>query len=123
MVYTILISIVFVAELIIAIAIIQALVKFDKKILSLDTTLTEITPGIKDVSSLIKKISEQWVILAQDFVNKAKRDSEDLLLKQFSKILVGLLVLSLNFKFVKRIRKSKITKTVVKGWSLIENMV
>jgi len=123
MVYTILISIVFIAELIIAIAIIQALVKFDKKILSLDTTLTEITPGIKDVSSLIKKISEQWVILAQDFVNKAKRDSEDLLLKQFSKILVGLLVLSLNFKFVKRIRKSKITKTVVKGWSLIENMV
>lgn len=123
MVYTILISIVFVAELIIANAIIQTLVKFDKKILSLDTTITEITPGIKDVSSLIKKISEQWVILAQDFVNKAKRDSEDLLLKQFSKILVGLLVLSLNFKFVKRIRKSKITKTVVKGWSLIENMV
>ena len=123
MVYTILISIVFVAELIIANAIIQALVKFDKKILSLDATITEITPGIKDVSSFIKKISEQWVILAQDFVNKAKRDSEDLLLKQFSKILVGLLVLSLNFKFVKRIRKSKITKTVVKGWSLIENMV
>lgn len=123
MVYTILISIVFIAELIIAITIIQSLIKLDKKVLNLNLTLVKLNPKIKDISSLITKISEQWVIITQDFVDKTKKESEDILLKQLSKFLVGLLVLSLNFKFVKKIRKSKLTKTLVKGWSFLENMV
>ena len=123
MVYTILISIVFIAELIIAITIIQNLLKLDKVILELDETITTTSSGVKDVCILIRKISEQWEILAQDFVDRTKEEAENVMLKQFSKLLVSLLVLNLNFKFVQKIRKSKITKTLAKGWSFLENMV
>jgi len=123
MVYTILISIVFIAELIITITIIQNLLRLDKAILEFNNTITEIQPGIKDVSELARKISEQWQILAGDFVEKTKRNSEDIMLKHLSKILMSILILNLNFKIVKKIRKSKVTKMFVKGWSFLENMV
>ena len=123
MVYTILISIVFIAELIITITIIQNLLRLDKAVLEFNNTITEIQPGIKDVSELARKISEQWQILAEDFVEKTKRNSEDIMLKHLSKILMSILILNLNFKIVKKIRKSKVTKMFVKGWSFLENMV
>ena len=123
MVYTILISIVFIAELIITITIIQNLLRLDKAILEFNNTITEIRPGIKDVSELARKISEQWQILAEDFVEKTKRNSEDIMLKHLSKILMSILILNLNFKIVKKIRKSKVTKILAKGWSFLENMV
>ena len=123
MVYTILISIVFIAELIIAITIIQNLIKFDNKILSLNTYLSEIKPSIADVSNLSKKISGQMVILSQDFIDKTKENSEDILCKYLSKLLISLLIISLNFKVIKQIRKSQITRILAKGWSFVENMV
>lgn len=123
MVYTFLISVVFIAELIIMVAILQNLVKLDKSILDLNDTLTTTKPGIKDVSMLLRKISEQWVILSQDFVDRARENGEEILIKQISKLLMGILVLNLNFKIVKRIRKSKITKFLAKGYSLVESMI
>ena len=123
MVYTFLISVVFIAELIITITIIQNLLRLDKVILELCETFSETRSGIKDVSELIRKISEQWKILAQEFIDKAKQNSEEIALKQLSKILLSLLVVNLNFKLIKKIRKSKITKIFMKGWSFIENMV
>ncbi len=123
MVYTILISIVFIAELIIAITILQNLSRLDKAVLEFDKTVTTIALGIKDVCELSRKITEQWEILAQDFVDKTKRDSEDFMLRHLFKGLIGILVLNLNIKFIKKIRKSKITKTLVKGWSILESMV
>lgn len=123
MIYTILISIVFIAELIITTSIIRGLLKFDKYLISFDSDITRHKSNIKDISVLVKKISEQSIILAEDFVIKTKEKSEDILLKQLTKVLVALLVLSLNFKIIKEIRKSKITKTLVKGFSFLENMV
>ena len=123
MVYTILISIVFIAELIIAITIIQNILRLDKIVLKLDEQLLDSRTGIKDISELTRKISEQWKILAQDFVDNTRRDSEEILLKQFSKMLIGLLVINLNFKFINKIKKSRITKTLAKGLSFLENMV
>lgn len=123
MIYTIFIAIVFIAEIIIAITICQNLLKLNKAVIELDEYLALHKATIKDVSDLSKKISEQWFILAEDFVDRIKRNGEDFMLKQFSKILIGLFILSLNFKFVNKIKKSKITKTLAKGWSLIENMV
>ena len=123
MVYTILISIVFIAELIITITIIQNLLRLDKAILEFNNTITEIQPGIKDVSELARKISEQWQILAEDFVEKTKRNSEDIMLKYLSKIFMSILIVNLNFKIVKKIRKSKVTKILARGWSFLENMV
>lgn len=123
MIYTILITVVFIAELIIAITIIKFLISLDNKIIKNDELLTQVAPSIKDISVLSRKITSQWVILSQDFVDKVKKDSEEKFLKLFSKFLVGLLVLNLNFKIVKKIKKSKITKSFVKGWSLLESMV
>ena len=123
MIYTFLISIVFIAEIVIAIAVINFLIRIDKKIIAIDNNLLEMRPKISDISELTRKISEQIQILAKDYVEKIKEDSEELLLRRLSKILMGLLVLNLNFKIVKQIRKSKITKTLVRGFNLLENMV
>ena len=123
MIYTILISIVFIAELIITISIIQCLLKLDKYLISIDSDITRHKSNIKDISVLVKNISEQSIILAENFAIKTKEKGEEILLKQLTKVLVGLLVLSLNFKIIKKIRKSKITKTLVKGFSFLENMV
>lgn len=123
MVYTILISVVFVAELIITFAIIQNLIKLDKLILSFDETLNSTKSGLKDISVLMRKISEQWIVLATDFIENIKEGSEELFLQKFSKALVTLLVINLNFKFIKSLKKSKLTKTLAKGFLLLENMV
>lgn len=123
MVYTILISIVFIAELIIFFAVMQKLFQADKKILNMDKKLTQNKSCIEDICTLVCKISEQWVILAEEFVDRIKEKSENLLLKQLSKMLITILLINLNFKFIKKIRNSKITKTLAKGFSLLENMV
>ena len=76
MLYTILISIVFIAELIIATASIQNLLRLDKIIINADETVTAATPGIKDISELIRKISEQSIELSENFVQKIKDKEE-----------------------------------------------
>ena len=123
MVYTILISVVFVAELIITITVFQNLSRLDKVILGLNDTVVETRLGIRDISVLLRKISEQWLILAQDFVNKTKQNTEEALLSRFSKLLVSLFVVNINFKLFKKIRNSRLTKIFVRGWSFIENVV
>ena len=97
--------------------------RLDKYLISIDSDITRHKSNIKDISVLVKNISEQSIVLADDFVIKTREKSEGILLKQLTKVLVGLLVLSLNFKIIKKIRKSKITKTLVKGFSFLENMV
>ena len=123
MVYTILISVVFVAELIIVVTIIQNLLKLDKYILNLDDSILSTRDGIKDICDLSRKISEQYVILVNDFVDRTKRNSEDILLKNLSKTILSIILLKLNFKFINRIRKSKLSKIISKGYSFIESMI
>lgn len=123
MVYTILISIVFIAELIIAITVIQNILKLDKAVIILNERITALKPSILDISMLTRKISEQLEIISQDIFDKAKENAENIFLKQFSKALLGMLVVRFNFKLVKNIRKSKIAKIVTKSLSILENMV
>lgn len=123
MVYTILISIVFIAELIIAITIIQNLLKLDKKILNFDEILAKKKSTIKDIFILLNKISEQTKVLAEDFVNKTKENAENMSLKLLSKLLISVLLLKLNFKLVKKIQQSKFTKLFARSWSILETMV
>ena len=123
MVYTILISIVFIAELIITITTLQNLIKLDKCIIQLDETISEAKPSIKDISTLLRKISKQWVIISQNFVDNARADGEEFLLRKISKILMGFFILNLNLKFIKRIQKNKVVKMLSKGWSLLESMI
>ena len=96
MVYTILISIVFIAELIIAVTVIQNLLRLDKKVIELNDIVCESRGSVSDISVLMRKISEQWVVLSRDFVDKTKADSEALFLKQLSKIFLSVFVLKLN---------------------------
>ena len=123
MIYTILISIVFIADLIITISIFRTLLKIDKYVISLNSDIAKNKSPINDISILVNKISAQGVILVEDFVGKTKEKSEDILLRQIFKFLLALIVLSFNFRIIKKIRKSKITKTLVKGFSFLENMV
>ena len=123
MVYTILITIVFIAELIIMITIIQNLLRLDRVLSELNNSIMTAKPTIKDICELTRKISEQCEYLAKDFVYKTKKNSEDLLLRQISKTMISLLIVSFNFKIINKLRKSKITKTLIKGLSLLENMI
>lgn len=123
MIFTFLISIVFIAELIIAIALLKILFNLDKKVLEINLKLVNSKDSINEVCILARKISVQLKILSQDFVDKIKDKSENILLKNLSKILISVVLLNLNFKVVKKMRKSKLVKTLAKGFNLIENMV
>ena len=72
MVYTFLISIVFIAELIIVITVFQNLLRLDKKVNEFNEIVTESRNSITDISVLTRKISEQWVVLSKDFVDKMR---------------------------------------------------
>ena len=123
MLYTFLISIVFIAEVIIGLTLIIYLLKFDKAVLALNETVSEIKPGIREISVLSKNISEQLVELANRFVKRIKYEQEEMILRGLSKLLISLLVVKINIKAVNKFRKSKIAKVLGKGLSLLENMV
>ncbi len=123
MVYTILISIVFIAEIIITITILQNLIKLDKVVLDYSETVKQANPLIKDVANLSKKVSEQIIELAEHFVYKLKKDQEDIFLRFLSKILMILLLLKINSKAINAFRKSKSGKLIIKGLTMLGNMV
>ena len=123
MVYTILISIVFIAELVILVALITNLLKLDRLILSLDKTVSEAQPGICDISKLSYKISEQCVELAEDWVENYRLKQEDMTLKILNKLLIGLVLWKINSKAIKNFRRSKLGKTIVRGFRLVQNMI
>ena len=123
MIYTFLISIVFIAEIIIAIAIIQSLHRLDKTVLEFDATIQAAKSGVEDIANLSKNISYQLVELAEQFVEKFKQNQEDNFLKNLSKILMTLLLLKINSKTINKFRKTKVVKVLGRGLSLLENMV
>lgn len=123
MLYTILITIVFIAELIITFTLIRALIKFDKMCLVADEILTEVNPKVKEISGLCAKISEQLVEFAEDFRAKIKQKEEDTTLKILNKTLVAILLWKINSKTIRKIRSSKYFRTISKGFNLIQSMV
>ena len=123
MIYTFLISMVFIAEIIIAVSLIQVLLRLDKAILGVNEIVTLAKPGIKDISDLVKKISEQTVEFSKRFKEKVSRNSEEIILMRLFKFAITFLLVKANIKIVQKIRKSKITKAIAKGLSLLEIMV
>ena len=123
MVYTFLISVVFIAEIIIAVTLFQVLIKFDKAVIDLNETVVLAKPSIKDISDLVKKISEQYKEFAEQFAQKVAKNSEEIIFYRLLKVLLGYLLIKSNIKFVQKFRKSKITKALAKGLSLLEIMV
>ena len=123
MIFTFLITIVFIAEIIIAIAIIHRLLLLDKAVIELKSTLEIAKPKLCDICSLVRNISEQWIDLSEDFVEKFKTKGEDITLRILSKLLIAMILWKLNSKAIKRIRNSRTYKILGKGLSLLENVV
>ena len=123
MLYTILITVVFIAELIITLTIIRALWKFDKILISADSLISEAKPGIRDITELGSKISEQLVEFAEDFCSKAEEKKENTLVNILNKSLIALLLWKLNSKTIRKIRRSKYFRLASKGFNLIQNMI
>lgn len=115
--------IVFIAEIIIAYTLFNKLLILDKSILHLNNTLSGLNPEICEISVLIRKISAQYVEFAHEFEIKIINKRNDSIIKQLNKILVALLLMKLNFKFIKKIRKSKPFKVMCKGLSILKYVV
>lgn len=112
MIFTFLISIVFIAELIIVAAIISTLKRWQKNIRNLNLTLAYLKPSIRDICVLARKISGQIVEFTEDFVQRQK----DNVLQNLSRVLLGAV-------FLRRFKKSKALKLIGKGLSLLEIVV
>ena len=123
MIFTIFISIVFIAELIITFAIIFNLIKLSKKINNLNNIIAELKSSIKDVCELIRKISEQYVEFSIDAIEKFKQNQDVYMAKLLTKALAMILIWKFNLKAINRIKKTKVYKICTKGLSLIEFMV
>ena len=89
MIFTILISIVFVAELIIAFTVFSALRRWSKKVNELNLTLSYLKPSIKDICELTRKISEQLVEFSERFVEKINSKGEELVIRQISRMVLS----------------------------------
>ena len=123
MVYTILISIVFIAEIIIAVTVIQNILRLDKAVIELNKMAEEANPKFHELFCLVKKISEQSVELSKDFAIRFKEKQEAFALKNLSKLLIVILLLKINSRAINAFRKSRAGKFIVKGLSMLGNMV
>ena len=90
MVFYILISIVFIAEIIIALTVILNLIKVDKFCNDMNNLLTEINPKIKDICQISRKISEQMLEFSPIIAENIKTFFINLLKDQLKSMLAGL---------------------------------
>ena len=112
MIFTFLISIVFIAELIIAAAILLNLKRLGKAVRNLDLTVNYLKPSLKEVCVLARKISAQVLEITEDFVERQK----DSFMNHIARVILSAL-------FLRRFRKSKAFKLISKGLSILEIVV
>ena len=123
MVFVILISIVFIAELIIAFSIIINLVKLDKNINEATVFIDNFNPKLKEVLELMSKISAQVAELVPIWVDNLKKERDKIILNQTKSLISGILFWSINIKVINRLRKTKIIKALWKGLTLVQNVL
>lgn len=123
MIFTFLISIVFVAELIITIAIMSVLLRWDRSINNFNELVIAISPKINEVANLIRMISMQLRELSVRFVEKVNSSKEQVLTIMLANIVTTLFFYRLNVKFFKNIRRAKLYRTLSRGLSLLQLMV
>lgn len=123
MVFVILISIVFIAELIIAFSIIINLVKLDKNINEATVFIDDFNPRLKEVLELMSKISVQVAELIPIWVENLKKERDKIILNQTKSLISGILFWSINIKVINRLRKTKIIKALWKGLTLVQNVL
>ena len=114
---------VFIAELIVAFTLIKKLLEFDKLILNANEIIVEAKSKIKEIGYLIKKISFQYVEFSYDFVAKVEEQRDKSIINQLNKIIIAILLLRMNSKFMRKIIRSKQFKLLSKGLSLLQYVV
>ena len=87
MLFYFLISIVFIAEVIIALALILCLVSIDKKIKAFDDFIEDVKPSIKGLMITVRKISKQLLELAPMIAVQAKLFFSNMIKEQIKNIL------------------------------------
>ena len=123
MVFVILISIVFIAELIIAFTVVSNLVKLDKCINESILFLEEAKPKLKELLEIVKKISEQLLELIPVWVENLKKERDKIILEQTRSLISTILFWSINIKVINRLRKTKLAKVAWKGLTLLQNVI
>ncbi len=123
MVFVILISIVFVAELIIAFSVITNLIKFDKRIKRAAQFLEEAEPRLKELLVVVQKISAQILELIPVWLATLRQERDKIILNQAKSLISTILFWSINIKVINRIRKSKLAKAVWQGLTLVQNVI
>lgn len=123
MIFKFLISIVFIAELIIAFAVFNKLYKINKDIIFLNNFLENSKNDLREILILTKKISAQIFTLSRNYVNKFREQNEINLLNKINNIVLSLLLWKLNHKIIKKIRRNKTFKMLSKGFILVQNMI
>jgi len=113
MIFNLLISIVFIAELIIAFTIILNLIKLDKSVNNVSEVIAEITPSVRELMETARKLSEQFAELAPYWADKIKTISLEFLLSNLKGLLAGAAIFSIKKKFkLKRIVGLRLLKIV-----------
>ena len=123
MVYKIFTAIVFIAEIIIAYTIFSKLVMLDKLILKADKVLTYSKLSLKEISRLISQIAAQCVEFAEDFALDFKTKRDEIALKQLNNLILTIILIKMNSKFINRIRRSKLVKRISRGLSLLQLVI
>jgi hypothetical protein len=103
MLFYFLITVVFLAEVIIAAAILINLTKLDKAVCEWNSFVTDIKPQVSEILETFKKLSEQAMVLAPLLVNKLKDIVTKLVLDQLKGVLAGLTFWAVKKEVEKRV--------------------
>ena len=123
MLFIILISIVFVAELIIAGTVIINLIKLDKQIHAAIQFLEEANPKICGLLEIVQKISAQVLELIPIWIENLKQERNKIILNQTRRLISTIIFWSINIKVINRLRKTKLAKIAWKGLTLLQNVI
>ena len=90
MIFFFLISIVFIAEIIITIFLLTTLYKLDKSLNEYNSLLSNLKPSIKEILNTYEDLSKELLKLAPIVINKAKNIVKDFALGQLKSIIGAL---------------------------------
>ena len=123
MIFTFFITIVFIAELIIATSIILNLLKLNRISVDYDKFLYEIKPKVQSIFILGRKISEQFLELTPIWIKNFRNKKDAFILNQIKNLIVSVFLWKTNIKIIKKLRRNKFVKTALKSFTLLQNMV
>ena len=122
MIFKIFTLIVFIAQIIITIALLNSLVKLDKKVKFINSYINDNKSKIQDIMVLTRKVSEQILELVPIYVEKLKINFETLIFNQIKNILGLYLFNKINKKFFK-LSNNKLIKKLSNCFKLIKYVV